>query len=91
MLDEPEHIRAVPIASLTKEQRDNFEDREPTLEAWPEVGSRMMTRVLTGQDLEGPWIIVQEGVYRYSVAQRGGMLVRSVLSEYLATEVFWGG
>jgi len=46
--------------------------------------------VVTGQDLDGPWIVVQEGVYRYSVTQAGGgMLVRSVMSEYLATEVYW--
>jgi hypothetical protein len=50
----------------------------------------MMTRVLTGQDLAGEWVVVQEGIYRYAVAQGGGMLVRSVLSEYLATEVYWG-
>jgi hypothetical protein len=56
---------------------------------WPEVGSRMMTRVITGQDLSNGWVIVQEGVYRYAVVQQGGILVRSVLREYLATEVYW--
>jgi hypothetical protein len=46
----------------------------------------MMTRVITGRDLDGPWVVVQEGVYRYSVTQiDGGILVRSVMSEYLAT------
>ena len=49
----------------------------------------MMTRVLTGQDLDGPWVIVQDGVYRYAVSQTGGVLVRSILYDYLATEVFW--
>ncbi len=49
----------------------------------------MMTRVITGQDLDGPWVTVQEGTYRYSVAQRGGLVVRSVLYEYLTTEVQW--
>ena len=58
---------------------------------WPEVGSRMMTRVLTGQDLLGEWVIVQDGVYRYSVVQQGVMLVRTVLFEYLATETYWTG
>ena len=56
------------------------------LALWPEVGSRMMSRVLTGQDLRDGWVIVQEGIYRYRVDQFGGMLVRSVLFEYLATE-----
>jgi hypothetical protein len=56
---------------------------------WPEVGSRMMTRLPTGEDTAGQWIIVQKGVYRYSVQQAGGLRVRAVLSEYLAAEVQW--
>lgn len=50
----------------------------------------MMTRLLTGEDMSGAWVVVQEGIYRYSVQPTGGGLrVRSVLSEYLATEVQW--
>ena len=50
----------------------------------------MMTRVLTGQDLDGPWVVVQEDSYRFAVTQAdGGLLVRSIISEYLATEVRW--
>jgi hypothetical protein len=49
----------------------------------------MLTRVVTGQDLAGPWVTVQDGIYRYAVAQQGVVLVKSVLFEYLATEVFW--
>jgi hypothetical protein len=39
---------------------------------------------------ERPWVAVQDGIYRYSVAQRGGLVVRSLLYEYPATEVQWG-
>jgi hypothetical protein len=46
--------------------------------------------VVTGQDLAGSWVTVQDGIYRYAVAQHGVVLVKSVLFEYLATEVFWG-
>ena len=50
----------------------------------------MMTRVLTGQDMVGAWVIVQDGVYRYSTDDwGGGVRVRTVLHEYLATEVRW--
>jgi hypothetical protein len=28
-------------------------------------------------------------VYRYAVVQEGGLMVRSVMEEYLATEVLW--
>lgn len=91
ILEEPMHVWARPIASLSHGERDEFEGftERGALTAWPEVGSRMMTRVVTGQDLVGDWVIVQEGTYRYAVAQVGGMRVRSVIREYLATEVLW--
>jgi hypothetical protein len=60
---------------------------EASLAPWPEVGSRMATRLLTGEDTAGHWVVVQDGIYRYSVQQTGGLRVRSVLSEYLATEI----
>jgi hypothetical protein len=49
----------------------------------------MLTRVLTRQDLVEGWVIVQKGTYRYAVAHVGAMLVRIILFEYLAAEVFW--
>jgi hypothetical protein len=33
--------------------------------------------------------MVQDGVYRYVALQTGLMTVRSVLYEFLATEVYW--
>lgn len=91
MLREPDQVRAAPLESLTAAQRDAFENiqGDGMLAGWPEVGSRMMSRVMTGQDLRDGWVIVQDGVYRFGVAQSGGILVRSVLFEYLATEVWW--
>ena len=87
MLEVPTHVGSWPLVSFTVVERENFENI-PSDGLWPEVGSRMMTRVMTGQDLDGSWVIVQEGVYRYAVVQfGGGFLVRSVISEYLATEV----
>ena len=77
---------------MTAAQREEFENiqGDGEIAGWPEVGSRMMTRVMTGQDLCDGWVVVQDGVYRYGVAQCGVMLIRSVLFEYLATEVYWG-
>lgn len=88
ILNEPEHVWAAPLETLSPEERVEFENIDMG-SGWPEIGSRMMTRVITGQDLSDAWVVVQDRVYRYAVAQLGGMLVRSVLSEYLATEVFW--
>lgn len=87
-ISEPAHIWATPLQNLTDAQINEFE-QIPDNGAWPEVGSRMMTRVLTGQDLHNGWVVVQPGTYRYSVAQQGLMLVRSIIDEYLATEVYW--
>ena len=91
MLTEPEHVWFRPLETMSVEERREFENKGSNgdLAPWPEVGSRMMTRVVTGQDLCNGWVIVQEGVYRYAIEQCGVMLVRSVLYEYLATEVYW--
>lgn len=88
MLAQPEHVWSAPLESLSAEQRADFENANDA-PLWPEVGSRMLTRVLTGQGLVDGWVPVQDGVYRYAVIQTGGMLVRTVLFEYLATEVCW--
>jgi hypothetical protein len=91
MLGAPTHIWVSPLESMTITERRNFEElnEEESLSAWPEVGSRMMTRLVTGEDMAGLWVVVQEGMYRYSVQQAHGLRVLSVLSEYLAAEVFW--
>ena len=89
MLTERERIWTSPLASMTAAKREEFESAAGHLASWPKVGSRMMTRILTGQDLRDGWVIVQDGVNRLQVDQCGVMLVRSVLFEYLATEVYW--
>ncbi len=92
MLTEPEHVWTLPLVSMTVAEREEFDTvgRAGALAPWPaELGSRMMTRVVTGQDMSDGWVIVQDGVYRFHVEQCGGNLVRSVLFEYLATEVYW--
>lgn len=88
MLTEPVSVSAVPLQVLSDGQRTAFEhvDAGP---GWPEVGSRMMTRLMGGQDLKDGWVVVQEGVYRYAVFQDDGIVVRTILHEYLATEVLW--
>ena len=88
MLNSPASVASCPLSTLSVKERSAFESN-PDGGVFPEVGSRMMTRVLTGQDLDGDWVVVQDGVYRYAVAQAGTLMVRSVIFEYLATEVCW--
>ena len=91
LLVDPEHVWARPLETMTAIEREEFDSVTPAgfPAPWPEVGSRMMTRVLTGQDMRDGWVIVQDGIYRFRAEQSGAMLVRSVLFEYLATEVYW--
>jgi len=50
MLEAPAHVWFAPLPVLSSEQRSQFEHVLGG-SLWPEVGSRMMTHVLTGQDL----------------------------------------
>lgn len=93
IIEEPNYVWFAPLESLSSTERLEFENSQ-TGGAFPEVGSRMLTRVLCTEsglfrDLFNGWVQVQDGVYRYCVMQEGQMLVRSVLFEYLASEVYW--
>ena len=89
VLHEPNHVYVTRLAASTRDERTRFERPATDYGGWPEVGSRMMTRLVMGQDLQNGWVVVQDGIYRYRVEQVGGFLVKSVLHEYLATEVYW--
>ena len=90
IFDEPEYVRAMPAINLTTEQLAEFENSEDGFGGWPEIGSRMMQRLMTGEDIQDGWIIVQDGIYRYSVlSSANGVRVRSVIFEYLLTDVCW--
>ena len=58
-------------------------------DGWPEVGSRTMTRLVTEQDMEDGWIVVQDDIYRFAAVENDGFLVRIIIQEYLAAEIFW--
>lgn len=90
-MEVPLHVWARPLESMSKYERAEFEGLSDAggFAAWPEVGSRMMTRIATGLDMEGDWVVVQDGTYRYAVDDAEGLRVRSVIWEYLATEVHW--
>lgn len=90
MRDDPVSQVALPLESMSTEQQAGFEN-PPAMSVWPELGSRMFARVATGQDLDGQWVMLQDEVYRYAVFQNdsGGITVRSIIWNYLATEVVW--
>lgn len=90
---EPSQVSFAPVWGLQNEARERFED-VPQLAAWPEVGSRAMQRMVMvspeGVMVGSDWIDVQEGRYRYlAVAESATVMVRLVISEYLACEALW--
>ncbi|MGE0497979.1 MAG: hypothetical protein AB7I35_10385 [Ramlibacter sp.] len=85
MLHAPDQVWMMPLASLTAEEVMIFE--EASSPGWAEVGSRMLTR--QAADPANSWVVVQNNVYRYAVTQTGGLTVRTVIRDYLATEVTW--
>ena len=89
VLEEPEHVCAIPLSQLTGAGRRAFETGPLELAGWPEVGSRQMTRVVMGLDMRDGWVVVQPSVYRYRAEQDNGLRVRTILREYLATETYW--
>ncbi len=85
---EPSNVGIWPLENLSEIELERLLtiDHGP---GWPEVGCRMMTRLLTGQDMEDGWIVVQDGIYRFAAVENDGFLVRSIIREYIAAEVFW--
>jgi hypothetical protein len=87
----PSQIRITPLMSLDQAARNHFETI-PSSAVWPEVGSRAMQRLIVfgGDVTDTGWIDVQPEQYRYFVVAEGPLMVRFVVSEYLACEVIWG-
>jgi len=86
---EPVGVAIQPIPTLSTDMLTDFETIDYGA-GWPEVGSRLMTRLITGDDMRSDgWVIVQPNVYRFAVMNRGQFVVRTVIREYLATEVAW--
>jgi len=90
IFEAPAHVFSVPLGMMAEQQRQDFElVDDGNIARWPEVGSRLLTRMCTGEDMEGSWIVVQDHVYRYAINFNPPIRVRTVISEYLATEVVW--
>jgi len=84
-------LHSAPIHLLSEGDLDYFES-PPVF--WPEVGAKtrrgQLTLERTLQYGDSGWIEVQPGRYRYLVFNDGlDLIVRVVLSEYLAVEAVW--
>lgn len=100
---DPSSIWFVPLESMSEEQRDSYEASQ-VLQTYGEIGSRGMQRLLltqftlqsssgetsTHELLINDWVGVQDGGYRYHASDYGEeVVIKIVISEYLACEVVW--
>ena len=91
LMDDPAEVWVRPISLLSPAERTEFETAGSLgSNLWPEVGSRMLARVVGGQGLAGGgWIEVEPAHYRYAVDWGDGITVRAMIWDYLATKVRW--
>jgi hypothetical protein len=86
----PSRIWSKPLLLLSDGERDEFENATMTDGAWPELGSRAFQRAaLAFGQPASPWVVVQEGQYRFLAEAVGGVSVRIVIRDYLAALVEW--
>jgi hypothetical protein len=92
-IDEPCSVLIQPFENLSGAARAEFEVAgSGEIRGWPEIGSRAFLRACGAKpyaSIDGPWVVIQSGRYRYSVDQPGGVVVRIVIGEYLACLVEW--
>lgn len=95
-LGEPGNMGIAPLTSMDPQQRLAFERlgpdaRKPETVGWPEIGSRAFQRAVEGWAGNScdQWLVVQPGRYRYAAYLADGVVVKVVLSEYLAIEARW--
>lgn len=87
----PDSVQIVPFGLMSESERDVFESPiQDGICGWPEVGSRAMQR-LVGVDCppEYPWLVVQDGIYRFHASVDSRVSIRIVIHEYLACHVSW--
>jgi hypothetical protein len=88
-LGEPDTVSYVPMHIRDREELMAFEN-PPAAGVWPEVGSRALQRAVVASTFGlTDWVEVQPNRYRYLAFTGDGVVVRMVLSEYLACEVTW--
>ena len=101
--DEPSSVWWHPLTLMTEEEQTSYEESQ-VIGLIGEIGSRQSQRPLVmqvgleaadGSDRKSldlvinDWIDVQEGRYRFLAMDGDGIIIKIVISEYLACEVKW--
>lgn len=87
----PSKIRIKPLVEMSPDEMKTFETPIKNT-VFPEVGSRFTQKLLIlSAGTYSYWIPVQDGQYRFMVGiAEEEIIVKVVISEYLACEVVWG-
>ena len=90
MTERPNSIIIRLFSAMGESEKSEFLNSNDGHGLWPEVGGRMMQRIITGDGLINGWVDLQEGFYRYSVNQQESAIrVKSIIREYLTKSVSW--
>lgn len=85
----PDRIHIAPLGLMSDQECDAFESPAPPV-VWPEVGSRALQRLVIAESQpEAPWLVVQNGLYRFHASPDSRISIRIVINEYLACHVHW--
>lgn len=88
-MEEPISAFIKPICTMSQQEIDEFVGAS-TMEVWPEVGSRWMQRVVEGDNFDNiGFLVVQPDIYSFQIGTSNGLSIKSVIHNYLATEVVW--
>lgn len=88
-MEDPVSVFIKPISLMEQHEINDFIGANE-MKVWPEVGSRWMQRVVEGDSFdEDGFLIVQQETYRFKVDTRHGLSIKSVIHNYLATDVTW--
>jgi hypothetical protein len=88
--ESPYTVSIRPLVTMVPEERNLFESVPcDEIAVWTEVGSRALVRIVEGKISPCGWIEVQHGRYRYLAAASDAVIIRFVISEYIAAEFIW--
>ena len=92
IMEKPDFVSLTPIPSMSESQKADFFGDLHNSSCWGEVGSVWMNRLVFDTDWdEYGFLEVQPNVYCFQINTGSGISVKTVLHNYLATEVIWSG
>ncbi|WP_264771876.1 hypothetical protein [Defluviimonas salinarum] len=93
-LDKPARVVFKPLATMGQDERTAF--LEVQNDVFPELGSRLFITLFDPQDERrqlldaNGFFVIQPNTYQYKVVLRNGQIgIRSIVRNFLATEVSW--